>query len=168
MNKADIIERIITKILKSLSNSNIELPHDVEIEISHHYELEQFDKNGAVLINLVKKENNNKYIMFFKGQTHPEHLHPERDESVKILIGSVDLYLDDVKKEMTEGKNYEIHKNVWHKFVAHEDSVIEEFSNNSQKDGSLYKDEAINQKTYNERKIKVVLNGKEYRLASLR
>ena len=58
--------------------ANISIPGDIDLEISHHYGIEKFDKYGLVILTLVNREYCKKLLICFPGQTHPEQYHKKK------------------------------------------------------------------------------------------
>ena len=72
------------------------------IEMSHHYGLEQFRANGALIVNLVNREYCKKLIIMLRGQRHPNHRHGKR--GTFNFCAALKVNLNGVQHELSPGK----------------------------------------------------------------
>jgi N-acetylneuraminate synthase len=144
----------IRRGLSVLREAQMALPSDCEIELSCHYGLERFEQFGSVIFTLLNEDYCKKFLVLFAGQSHPEHRHLERQESLSLVHGSVTIGHCAGVYGMKKGEYIHIEKNDWHEFTAHQDSVIEEISTHYEVSTSDYRDESINARGTELRKIK--------------
>ena len=88
------------------------------MEISHHKGIENFDKIGCYLFNLINKEYAKKIIVMLPNQSHPNHHHKIKDETFYVISGKLILTLNGKRKVLYPGDIIDIRKNSKHKFKA--------------------------------------------------
>ena len=67
----DKIWEIVKKVRKFLKESQVVIPGGAELEISHHYGLEKFDKYGLMMITVVNREYCKKILVTLPGSNSP-------------------------------------------------------------------------------------------------
>jgi len=134
---------IVKKIRKLLIESKIFLPNRVELEISHHYGIENFEKYGAVLINCINREYCKKLIIVLPGQMHPVHYHIKKEETFNVLYGNLIININGEEKEYKPGDIVTIERGVRHSFRSPTGAIFEEISTTSFPEDSYYDDERI-------------------------
>lgn len=132
-------------VKKLLKKSHITVPGGADLELSHHYGIEQFYEVGLTMITVVNRAYCKKLLVSLPGQQHPEQYHKQKEETFHVLYGSVDITLDDVTKTYGPGDIINVEPGVRHAFVSPSGAVIEEISSTHIKNDSFYTDEAINQ-----------------------
>jgi len=142
-NKREKIYEIITKARKMLEEAKIALPDKLEIEVSHHYGVEDFYQHGAILINCVNREYCKKLIILFPGQSHPTHLHKQKEESFQVLSGDLILNLDGKENKYKPGSIVLVPPLVKHSFRTENGLIFEEVSTTHFKNDSFYEDSKI-------------------------
>ena len=146
------IYAIVNKVKTILKKGHVVVPGNTDLEISHHYGLDQFDTYGLVLITVVNREYCKKLIVLLPGQTHPEQYHLKKEETFHILHGEIRIALDGEEKTYHPGEVIMVDRNVRHKFFTPTGAVLEEISSTHYKDDSYYTDETIqlnkNRKTF--------------------
>lgn len=142
-NKREKIYEIITKARKMLEEAKIALPDKLEVEVSHHYGIDNFYKHGAVLINCVNREYCKKLIILFPSQNHPTHLHKQKEETFQILSGDLIMNLDGKEKEHRPGEIVLVQRGAKHSFRTKSGAILEEISTTHFKNDSFYDDEKI-------------------------
>ena len=151
-NSRDQLYRIISDVKKVLKRSKVIVPGQLELEISHHYGLDQFAKFGSTVITVVNREYCKRIIVLLPGQTHPEQYHKQKDETYHILHGEIALALDGVDCVKKANDVVVIPRGVRHGFSTQTGTVIEEVSSCYTQSDSFYTDAAIeqnsNRKTY--------------------
>lgn len=151
-NSRDQVYRIIGDVKKVLKRSKVIVPGQLELEISHHYGLENFAKYGSTIITVVNREYCKRVIVLLPGQTHPEQWHKQKDETYHILHGEIALTLDGVDSVKKANDVVVIPRGLKHGFSTHTGTVIEEVSSCYMQSDSFYTDSAIeqnpNRKTY--------------------
>lgn len=126
-----------------LRQGNVILPGLSELEISHHYGLENFDRFGLTMITIVNREYCKKVLVMLPGQTHPEQYHQQKEETFVVLHGTMILTLDGKAQEVKPGDVVTVERGVRHEFHTETGVVFEEISSTHIKDDSFYTDPAI-------------------------
>lgn len=132
------------------------VPAKVEIEVSHHYGLDQVDKFGCCLINVVNRSYCKKLIIMTKGQEHPIQHHNVKEETFRILHGELELNLDSKSTVLAKGDESLVRSGVKHSFKANTDCIIEELSTTSIPEDSYYED--LNIKALRREDRKTIVN----------
>ncbi|OGY07404.1 MAG: spore coat protein [Candidatus Blackburnbacteria bacterium RIFCSPHIGHO2_01_FULL_40_17] len=152
INIRESVYKIVSKVQKMLNNNKIVLPSKLEWQISHHYGLENFHKNGAVLITVVNREYAKKILVLLPKQIHPSHLHRKKEETFHVLSGDFILYLNNKKQVHKAGEVVIVERNIHHWFTTNKGVILEEVSTTAVPNDSFYEDEKItqnkNRKTY--------------------
>ena len=143
----------IVKDVKSLlNNSGVVFPGKADLEISHHYGIENFYKTGLTMITVVNREYCKKLLISLPGQNHPEQYHKKKEETFVVLYGDVQLKLDGVLTILQKGDVVTVESGVRHEFTTKGGCVIEEVSSTHYIDDSFYTDKTIaenkNRKTH--------------------
>ena len=146
------VHRAISEVRKLLKKSKVIVPGQLELEISHHYGMENFDKYGSTIITVVNREYCKRVIVLLPGQTHPEQYHIQKDETYHILHGEISLSLDGVTSVRKANDIVVIPRGVRHGFTTRTGTVIEEVSSSYMQGDSFYTDATIeanaNRKTF--------------------
>ena len=87
------VEQIRDKFLEMLKENNILSAVGKDLEISHHYGIENFYKTGCMMVTLFNVEYCKKIIGLFSGQENPEHFHKIKDESFILISGVASAFL---------------------------------------------------------------------------
>jgi sialic acid synthase SpsE/quercetin dioxygenase-like cupin family protein len=138
------IASLIHTVKSQLNQAKIVVNKDSNIELSHHYGIEQIEDFGAVLIDCINEEYCKKIIVLIPNQTHPEHLHIRKKESFQVLDGELYLSINGVENRYKAGDIVTIPENKKHSFRTVNGVVFEEVSTTHYKDDSLYSDAEIN------------------------
>ena len=96
------------------------------------------------MITVINREYCKKLIIVLPGQRHPEQHHKQKEETLMILHGKVNLFIDGVKSALSEGDTFTIFPPSKHSFSSENGCVIEEVSSTHFPDDSFYTDETIN------------------------
>jgi sialic acid synthase SpsE/mannose-6-phosphate isomerase-like protein (cupin superfamily) len=143
---------IVQNVKAFLMSTDVVFPPDANLEISHHYGIDNFYETGITMITVVNRGYCKKLIIALPGQSHPEQYHKKKEETFVILHGEVSLYLDDSEKNLSKGDVVTIEAGVRHRFETSTGCVIEEVSSTHFKDDSYYTDLVIaknqNRKTF--------------------
>jgi N-acetylneuraminate synthase len=150
------IEKIREKFIELLNENNILSAKGKNLEISHHYGLENFYKTGCMMVTLFNVEYCKKIICLFSGQENPEHFHKIKDESFIIISGDLTLILDGKKIEMVAGEIVHIPKYTKHSFSSKTGVLFEEISTKHFSDDSFYTDQVIMENNNRKSKIKIL------------
>jgi sialic acid synthase SpsE len=151
-NSRDQVYRVISEVKKVLKRSKVIVPGQLELEISHHYGLEDFHQHGSTIVTIVNREYCKRIIVMLPGQTHPEQYHKLKDETYHILHGEISLTLDGVQSMRKANDVVIIPRESRHGFTTRTGAVIEEVSSYYTQGDSYYTDSTIeanpNRKTY--------------------
>ncbi len=139
------IRQIIHLAKGMLSEANIVLNEKAEIELSHHYGLENFYKFGCLLVNLVNREYCKKIIVVFPGQHHPEQRHVKKEETFHILQGELIITLNGITSNLKKGDIVTVERGVVHSFYSENGTVLEEISSTHYRNDSFYTDPLISE-----------------------
>ena len=146
----------IGKVKKLLKESGVVCPGHSYFELSHHYGIENFDRFGVTMIeiiNSINREYCKKLIIVLPGQKHPEQYHKKKEETFMILFGKLNLKLDGVPYLLKKGDIKTIEVNQKHEFESAFGCILEEISSTHYVDDSYYTDEKIMQNTNRKTKI---------------
>jgi quercetin dioxygenase-like cupin family protein len=135
--------QIVGEVKKMLRKSKVVVPGQCELEISHHYGIENFPKFGSTIITVVNREYCKRVIVLLPGQSHPEQWHTKKDETYHILHGEIDLNLDGTQQVKKVNDVVVIPRGVRHGFTTRTGTVIEEVSSSYSQDDSFYTDKSI-------------------------
>ena len=126
-----------------LAEARIRLGQDYQVELSHHYGLGEFDRAGAVIVNIVNREYCKKLVLILPEQRHPNHRHERKEETFQLLWGDLEVTLDGETVAMNPGDTVLIERGSWHQFSSREGAVFEEISTTHFRDDSFYEDSRI-------------------------
>jgi mannose-6-phosphate isomerase-like protein (cupin superfamily) len=137
----------VIKILKDLKEiilkSHIALPNKIDLELSHHYGIEQYEKWGAAILNCINREYCKKLIILLPEQRHPFHHHVKKEETFQVLYGSMEVTVGKEVMELKAGDILTVERGVRHNFSSKGGAIFEEVSTTHFKDDSFYDDEKI-------------------------
>ena len=142
-NTRDEVLDIIKKLSNLLKNSGIKLQNKLELELSHHYGIDKFDKWGCSIINCINREYCKKIILLLPGQKNPCHSHKLKEETFHVLYGNLELELDGESKTYTAGDMIVVERSSKHSFSSKDGAVFEEVSTTHYKNDSYYDDKKI-------------------------
>lgn len=134
---------IVQRIKNLLSEFSISVPGGIDLEISHHYGLEQFDRYGLTMLTIINRGYCKKLLVVLPGQYHPEQYHQQKEETFHVLAGEIRLELDGVAQTLVKGDVITVEPKVRHAFFSENGAVIEEISSTHFKNDSFYTDQAI-------------------------
>jgi len=137
------IFQAIQRVKKLIRESNVLIPNQVDLEISHHYGIDRFDQYGITLVNVINRDYCKKLIIILPGQEHPEQRHKVKEETFNVLYGTIDLELDGKKRQCKPGDLVVIKPGVKHFFSSATGAIIEEISSTHYKEDSFYTDPEI-------------------------
>jgi len=142
-NLREDVLRAVTAVKALLASGNIVVPGKSELEISHHYGMENFGRFGLTMITVVNREYCKKLIVMLPGQTHPEQYHKQKEETFVVLYGAMTLWLNGAEQIASRGDVITVQRGVKHKFHTDLGVVFEEISSTHIRDDSFYTDPAI-------------------------
>jgi sialic acid synthase SpsE/D-lyxose ketol-isomerase len=134
---------IVKRVNDFLKHSHVVVPGGADLDISHHYGLEQFDEFGLTLITVVNRGYCKKLLVTLPGQQHPEQVHKQKEETFHVLYGEVDLQLNGVLRVCHPGDVVTIEPGTRHAWTSTTGAVIEELSTTHFINDSFYTDDAI-------------------------
>jgi len=144
-HQRSLLEQITKKVNKIIAAAGIQLPSSIQMEISHHYGLEKFNKFGMVIFTLINRAYCKKLLISLPGQVHPAQYHKKKEESFLLVYGDLTLTINGKDIEMGLGEIITIEKGAVHKFSSKTGSIVEEISDTHTKEDSYYIDDKITQ-----------------------
>ena len=135
---------IIQDVKKLIHKSGVTVPGQSDLEISHHYGLDQFRQYGLTIITVVNRDYCKKLLILLPGQFHPEQYHVQKEETFHILYGDLTVILNGKEKKCSVGDVIIIEPGVKHAFRSDTGAIIEEISSTHYADDSYYTDPVIN------------------------
>lgn len=148
----NLINEIIVYVKNVLDDAKIKIPHDIPLEISHHYGLSMFMKYGCVLLNIINRAYCKKIIIVFPGQSNPRHTHKIKEETFQVLNGSLAITIENEMYVLNNGDLFTIKPEIAHSFSSETGCVFEEISTNHMPEDSYYEDQTIATQKSSERK----------------
>ncbi len=149
------IYQAIHAVKGMLNEAGVPITPEFEVELSHHYGLENFHKYGVVIIDCINREYCKKILIQLPGQVHPFHHHLKKEEAFHMLAGELEMELDGRRKTLRPGDLQIIQRGVKHKFWTTTGAIFEEISTTHHNDDSMYEDPKIAKMAREERKTKL-------------
>ena len=149
------LKESLHEVKAMLSKANIKLNSTFTLELSHHKGREVFKQVGTTIINCINREYCKKILVQLPNQFHPMHYHPRKEETFQIISGSLEVISDGHKYHLDQGQTLTILPGVWHSFSSKKGCIFEEVSTTHFNEDSVYKDNAIQELSRNERKTTV-------------
>lgn len=149
------VRQIIHKAKGMLNEAGIILNEKSEVELSHHYGLENFEKFGCLIVTLINREYCKKIIVVFQGQHHPEQRHVKKEETFHMLSGELIISLNGISQKLVKGDIVTIDRGVTHSFYSEEGAILEEVSTTHFRNDSFYTDPLIAEQDPMQRKTVV-------------
>jgi len=140
----NVVEEIVQETRELLNGANVALSRDQQLEISHHYGIENFKKIGMAIITQVNREYCKKILVIFPGQTNPEHFHKKKEETFIVLKGELSVVLEGSAHQVGSGQVLVIPRGSKHILSSVEGCVVEEISTQHFANDSYYSDTQIN------------------------
>lgn len=151
-NTRELVHKIVSDVKNLIRKSKVQVPGQCDLEISHHYGLENFRESGLTAITVVNREYCKRLMVVLPGQKHPEQWHNLKDETYHVLYGDVTVELDGKKTTHKCNDVVTIAHGVRHSFWTAHGAIIEEVSSSYSTNDSFYTDPAImantNRKTF--------------------
>lgn len=154
--KTRTIAEVIHQLKAMLSIAKIDLGHDFELELSHHYGIERFKEVGAIIFDCINREYCKKILVLLPGQVHPYHHHEKKEEMFQMLAGDLTVEIEGRQRKLYPGDKVLVQRGLRHSFWTERGAIFEEISTTHYNDDSTYEDPAINQMDRSERKTKLV------------
>lgn len=142
-NLRDKVLNYINLVKKILLESKVALPRKFELDLSHHYGINQFLEYGAAIVSIINREYCKKLIILLPGQRHPAHYHEKKEEAFHILFGDLMVHFDEVSNEYQVGDIVVVERRMKHGFSSQRGAIFEEVSTTHYKDDSYYDDDFI-------------------------
>lgn len=133
----------VQSVKKFITDSNVAFPGEADLELSHHYGIDNFFQTGITMITVVNRSYCKKLIIVLPGQTHPAQYHKKKEETFVILYGHVYLTKGNKTKPLPKGSVETIEPGTVHSFTTEKGCIIEEVSTTHFKDDSYYIDKEI-------------------------
>ena len=142
-NVRNEIKQIVENVCKLINLSNLTIPSNVDLEISHHYGIKLFTKFGLTMITVINRSYCKKILILLPGQAHPEQYHKVKEETFHVLWGEGVLKIDGKENNLFKGEMHTILPEQRHYFESKNGLIIEEISSTHDKDDSFYTDKKI-------------------------
>jgi len=144
-DKKQPIALILDTIKSMIETTNLTVPKNLKLEISHHYGLEKFSKFGMVMATIVNREYCKKLLFLTEGQTNPEHYHKIKEETFYCLFGQLEVVIDNESHFLNPGMSLTIPVGSKHLIRSKIGAIAEEISTQNIPEDSYYIDPAIQQ-----------------------
>lgn len=143
-DNAQPLRDIRDRLLRFVSESNVKLPSNQVLEISHHYGIENYSSFGMALITLVNFEYCKKYLILLPKQTNPPHFHKHKDETFVVLHGNLTVTLNESEsRTLRTGETLRILPGTIHTLYSVDGAIVEELSTKHVAHDSFYLDNKI-------------------------
>lgn len=144
------------KLRAMLNYHKIKVGDKFDLELSHHKGINNFEKVGCYLFNIVNRKYTKKLLVLLPHQKHPSHFHKKKTETFVINAGNLILTDNNKKFNLKAGDIIDLKKSSYHKFEAGKNGCIfEEISTTSFKSDSFYKSKKIKKMSRDDRKTYV-------------
>ncbi|MDJ1502574.1 N-acetylneuraminate synthase family protein [Xanthocytophaga agilis] len=137
------IRGIIHQAKGLFTEAGVVLGDNYEVELSHHYGLENFATTGCLIVNIINREYCKKLIVVLPGQSHPSHKHKKKEETFQLLYGDLKAQLEDRQYILKPGDQLLVERETWHSFSSEKGAIFEEISTTHFRNDSFYEDESI-------------------------
>ncbi len=134
---------VMHQIKGLLNESGTPIGNNFEVELSHHYGINNFEKIGATIIDCINRDYCKKLIIQVPGQVHPNHFHKQKEESFQVLHGDLIINFCGKQKVLGPGDQVIIPRNAPHSFTTKNGVIFEEISTTHIKGDSYYLDEKV-------------------------
>jgi sialic acid synthase SpsE/quercetin dioxygenase-like cupin family protein len=142
-DRISFIREILHDAKGMIFEAGIRVTEDNTVEISHHYGIANFRKNGALIVNVINREYCKKLIVVFPGQVHPFHYHQKKEETFQLLWGKLRVEMEGRVYDLKPGQTLLVERGADHSFTSENGAIFEEISTTHIKNDSFYKDEKI-------------------------
>ncbi len=131
----------VNQVMEMLRKSNVIIPVNSTCELSHHYGIERYPETGVAMINCINREYCKKILVVLPGQSHPKHLHKQKEETFTVLYGELETDCDGKVSKVHPGESMVVERGVNHSFRSETGCVFEEISTTHYKDDSYYEED---------------------------
>jgi sialic acid synthase SpsE/mannose-6-phosphate isomerase-like protein (cupin superfamily) len=145
-NSRQQIADIVGRLHKIIAESNVVIPNEMDLELSHHYGLDSFLEFGLSMLTLINREYSKKVIIILPGQKNPIHYHKKKEETFFILHGDFIINIDGIEKKLEKGQMLTVDRGVKHSLASENGCILEEISTTHYHDDSFYDDDGITNK----------------------
>lgn len=150
------IYQIVHAVKGMLNEAGIQGLQDADLELSHHYGLENFHTHGVVIIDCINREYCKKILVQLPGQAHPNHHHLKKEEAFHILSGQLEVEISGRHKTLRSGDVQVVPRGAKHNFWTEIGVIFEEVSTTHFNDDSMYEDPKIARMPREARKTKLI------------
>jgi N-acetylneuraminate synthase len=147
-----LVRSVIHDAKGMLYEAGIALGDEFEVELSHHYGMQHFRQNGAIIISIINREYCKKLLIVLPGQKHPTHAHKVKEETFQLLYGDLEVNLDGKNIIMKPGDIQTVLRGEKHSFTSKTGAIFEEVSTTHVMSDSYYEDPKISKLDPIERK----------------
>ena len=143
VDQISLLRGILHDAKGQIFEAGIALGDDYQIEISHHYGLDQFRQTGCILVNLINREYAEKLLIMLPSQSHPLHHHKRKEETFRCLWGDVEVELAGENITLRPGDSLLIQRGDVHGFSSVGGAIIQEVSTTHIVGDSYYEDPRV-------------------------
>lgn len=138
-----VLRDVVHEAKGLLREARIPTGSEFQVQLSHHFGMENFRRVGAIIVDFINREYCKKLIILLPGQRHPSHAHKKKEETFQVLFGEMDLVLDGEELHLTSGDMQLVRRGQNHSFATQTGVIFEEISTTHMRDDSYYEDEEI-------------------------
>jgi N-acetylneuraminate synthase len=149
------IRQVVHEYKGMINEAGIKLGKDFELELSHHYGIDNFREIGILIINIMNREYCKKLICLLPNQKNPNHYHKKKEETFQVIWGNLKVNLDGKIYNLYPGDKLLVEREKMHDFYSETGAIFEEISTTHHRDDSFYEDPEINKLDPMERKTKI-------------
>ena len=145
----DTIQYHVKEIVSYLKRGGVYYASPMQLEVSHHYGLDNFPSYGMGLVTIINEEYCKKILVVFPNQLNPVHYHQFKKETFFVIDGTAYITVDGVEHPLHRGQMITILPGQKHSISGGEGgTVIEELSTSHRANDSFYVDDNINNNSH--------------------
>jgi N-acetylneuraminate synthase len=137
------IRTIVDDARGLLYEAHVDIGSEFTIELSHHYGMEHARQIGALFVTVVNREYCKRLVVTLPAQRHPAHFHKQKEETLHVLWGDLQLTLERQALQLTRGDQILIPRDAVHAFSSRGGCVFEELSTRHMMGDSYYQDDRV-------------------------
>jgi N-acetylneuraminate synthase len=142
-SREDVLE-VVKEVKKMIVKSGLAIPDKIELELSHHYGIENFKEVGVAILNCINREYCKKLLILLPGQFHPFHYHVKKEETFYVLHGDLRVSVPEENMlDLKEGEMYTVERGENHAFSSENGCIFEEVSTTHFPNDSFYEEKKI-------------------------
>lgn len=141
IDKKEKILNIVKTVKNIIQKSGIIIPQEIELQISHHYGIDNFFQYGLTMFTIVNEDYCKKYLILLPNQSHPQQYHNKKQQTFFIIYGTAQIFLDGKLINANKGDIVTVLPKVKHMIKTSTGCIIQEISSIHFKDDSFYTSE---------------------------